>query len=427
MKKQSFAIALSMMAGVALAQQGPVQFNAKGIVALSDADMAASALVDGNLYKEKGVRDALSTFSFPLDRSTDKMGSVVVSNSMTLLDKPLAISNNGRVAFVLEGRGQVSDSVATLKNGINDLPASNAMYIVDISNAAKPTVKFRFPTGTGLSSLAISPQGGVLIVSSADAGKELKIIEIDPTGKPTRVLTAEAPSKSGQITDLAFHPGGQFVAYSIAGAQEVGLMKYAVDNATKKPYLIAHGAPIKVGTMPGPGKFTADGKYFVLTDTKKAASAQGAGAGEAFVIQFSTEDKPGEHKIVSQAATGESPESIAISPDGSTVIIANSDQSYLPFSNAKAGKSSLSVYSLGQDGKLALANQYPFEGIMPQAIEFDKTGDALAVAVSEYLDFGTRTGGIEFWRVTKGDKPALTKQPGRISVTRGVHALKMIP
>ncbi|GAA4404925.1 hypothetical protein GCM10023187_22820 [Nibrella viscosa] len=426
MKKQSFAIALSMMAGAALAQQGPVQFSARGIVALSDADMSASAFVDGNLYKEKGVRDALTTIQFPLDRNTDKMGSVVVSNSMTLLDKPLAVSNNGRVAFVLEGRGQVSDSVATLKNGINDLPASNAMYIVDISNAAKPTVKFRFPTGGSLTALAITPQSNALIVASADAGKELKIIEIDNTGKPTRVLTAEAPTKSGQITDLTFHPSGQFVAYSIAGSQEVGLMKYAIDNASKKPYLIAHGAPIKVGAMPGTGKFTADGKFFVLTDSKKAASAQGSGAGEAFVIQFSTEDKPGEHKIVSQAATGESPEALAISPDGATIIIANSNQSYLPFNSGKAGKSSLSVYSLGQDGKLTLANEYPFDGIMPQAVEFDKTGDAIAVAVSEYLDYGTRTGGIEFWRVTKDDKPALTKQPGRISVTRGVHALKVI-
>ena len=55
------------------------------------------------------------------------------------------------------------------------------------------------------------------------------------------------------------------------------------------------------------------------------------------------------------------------------------------------------------------------------------TGDAIAVAVPEYLDYGLRNGGIEFWSVKKGDKPTLTKQPGRISLTRGVHAIKVIP
>lgn len=424
MKKQSFAIALSMLAGTVLAQQGPIQFAAKGIVAVSDADMAASALVDGNLYKEKGVRDALTLIQFPLNRNGQNINTALVSNSMTMTDKALAITNNGRLAFVLEGRGQVADSLPSMK--VADFPASNAMFIVDVSTP-KPAVKFKFPTGAGLTAVSLSPQGNTMLVASSDAGKEIKIIDIDATGKPTRVLTSASPAPGQQITDLTFHPGGQFVAYTIGATGEVGLMKYAIDEKTKKPYVLAHGKPVKVGTMPGSGKFTADGNFYIVADAKKAVGAGGTGAGEVFVVQFSTEDTPGEHKVVSQAATAEAPESVAISPDGSTVAIVSAGQSYLPFGSNGAAKSTLAIYSLGKDGKLALGNEYPFDGIFAQGVEFDRDGNALAVAVSEYLDYGNRTGGIEFWTVTKGGKPALTKQPGRISLTRGCHSLRVIP
>ncbi len=425
MRKPSLAVALSAMASVAFAQQGPIQFTARSIVALSDADLTASSLIDNNLNRDRGSRDALTVVSFPLTRNS-VINSSLVSNSSLLTDKALGVTNNGKLAFVLEGRGPLGDSIPMLKNGAADFPATNSMFIVDITSGQKPTVKFKFPTGGNLSAVALTPQGNAMVVASGDAGKELKIIDIDPAGKPTRILTSASPTPGQQITDLVFHPGGQFVAYSIAATQEVGLMKYAIDAATKKPYLIAQGKPIKVGAMPGSGKFTADGMFFVIPDAKKAISASGAGAGEVFVVQFSTEDTPGEHKIVSQAATGESPEAIAISPDGSMVVVANAGQSYQPFTNAAAGKSSLSVYALGKDGKLTKGDDYAFDGIMPQAVEFDRTGDDLVVGVSEYLDFGTRTGGLEFWKVTKGDKPTLTKQPGRINIARGVHAIKVV-
>lgn len=425
MKKPIFALALSALASTAFAQQGPVQFAARSIVTLSDADLTASSLIDNNLYRDRGSRDALTVISFPLTRNS-QINSSLVSNSMLLTDKALGVTNNGKLAFVLEGRGPLGDSIPTLKNGAADLTASSAMFVVDITSGQKPSTKFKIPTGTNLSAVALTPQGNAMVVASGDAGKELKIIDIDATGKPTRVLTAVSPTPGQQITDLVFHPGGQFVAYSIAATQEVGLLKYAIDNATKKPYLIAQGKPIKVGAMPGSGRFTTDGSFFVVADAKKAIGASGAGAGEVFVVKFSTEDTPGEHTIVSQAATGESPEAVAISPDGSMVVIANAGQSYQPFTNAAAGKSSLSVYALGKDGKLTKGDDYAFDGIMPQALAFDRTGDALVVGVAEYLDFGNRTGGLEFWTVTKGDKPTLTKQPGRINVARGVHSIRVV-
>ena len=428
MKEVSFLAAWLMLGGISTGSvfaQAPIQFNARALVAISDADLSASALVDGNRYTTPGSRDQLTYISFPLNRSGQSMGTVNLSNSMSLTDKALAVNTSGRIGFVLEGRGPLSDSLSTVKGG-TDFPATNTMFILDLSNPQKPAVKYKFPTGASatLSALTLAPTGNTMVVATGEAGKEIKLVEIDPAGKPTRLLTAASPVPGVAITDVAFHPGGQFVAYTTANG-EVGLMKYAIDEKTKRPYVIAHGKPLKVGSLLGGGKFTANGNYFVVADSKKAPGAGGAGAGEVFVMQFSTEDTPADPKIVSQIATGESPEAVAISPDGSVVAVVSSGQSYMPFTNAAAGKSEVTLYSL-KEGKLAAAGKATIEGIMPQAVEFDKTGDNLAVGVAEYLDYGLRTGGIEFFKITKGDQPGLTKQPGRISVMRGVHAMRVV-
>jgi len=424
MKKQSLIALAAFLSGSAFAQQGPVPFQARGIVALSDADIAASAYADGNLYKGKGVRDALTVVGFPLDRSGQNSGTAPVSNSSVLYDKSLVVTPNGRLAFVLEGRGAVGDSLASRKGGVKELPVSAKMFTVDLSTPGKPTVKYGFSVGNLPTAVTINPQGNTLAVASGEAGKEIRLIEFDNTGKPTRIVTAPSPVANARITDLVWHPGGQFIAYSIEDSQEIGLLKYTTD-ASKKPNLLPHGKTVKVGALPATGKFSPDGAFFIVSDIKKAASAQAAGKGELFVVQFSTEDTPGEHKIVSQTASGESAEALAISPDGSTVIVASSNQSHLPFTNPAAGKSTLMVYSLSKGGKLTLANEYPFEGIAPQSVEFDKSGNAIAVAVYEYLDYGDRQGAIEFWKVNKGDKPTLEKVPARVSLTRGCHAVKV--
>lgn len=423
MKKQQLAIAFLLMAGSATAQQGPVTFAGRGIIALSDADLTPSALIDNNLFRERNSRDYLTTIPLPITRAA--LTTTLVPNSMLVSDKGMGLTANGKIAFVLEGRGSLGDSVPALKAGVADFAPSSTMWIVDMTTP-KPSVK-KLTGGTNPTAIAMNPTGNNLILATGDVDKELKLIEYGANGLPSRILTSKSPVPGQQITDLAFHPGGQFVVYTVAGTQEVGLLKYAIDAATKKPYVLPHGKPVKVGAMPGSGKFTADGAFYVVADAKKAVGASGTGAGEVFVVQFSTEDTPGEHKIASQAATGEAPEAVAISPDGSTVAVINAGQSYQPFGNAAAGKSSISLYSL-KEGKLTLAAETPMEGVYPQAIEFDKNGDALAVGVAEYLDFGNnRNGGIEFYTVTKGDKPALTKQAGRINVARGVHALKLIP
>ncbi|WP_266367448.1 beta-propeller fold lactonase family protein [Tellurirhabdus rosea] len=425
MKKFRFSAAVlaALMTGGAFAQQGPIQFQAKGILALSDADMTPSALVDNNLYRGKNNRDQMTIVTFPLNRNGQNMASLGVSNSAALYDKAAAVTPNGRLAFVLEGYGQISDSLTTLKNGMKDYPAAARLFIVDMTQPLKPAVKVA-SFSSAPSAVSMNPQGTMLVIGSGDAGKEIRLLEFDNTGKPTRNLTTASPVAGQKITDLAWHPSGQFIAYTVAGTGEVGLLKMTLDQ-TRKPTLAPHGKTVKVGTMPATGRFTPDGNFFIVSDIKKEASGQGAGKGEIMVVQFSTEDTPGEHKLVGTTAAGESAEALAVSPDGATLVVVNANQSYQPYGNPAAGKSSISVYSIGKDGQLALANEYPLEGVAPQSVDFDKSGNAIAVGVSEYVDYGDRMGGIEFFKVNKGDKPSLERMPGKISVPRGVHTVKV--
>ncbi len=421
MKKLHFALGLTLLASASVFAQKPaIEFNARGIVALSDADMAASANVDGKLMKEVGSRDLISTFTLPLNDRTQEIGSTVVSNSSVTSTKNMVLSSDGRVAFVIENRTNVPDSIKNIKS-INDLPAGAKMFVVDLSNPAKPAVKFGSPIGK--LPMAIDMLQSQLVIVGSELDKEIQLVEVDGTGRPTRVVNTALKMPGVRAIDVAWHPGGEFIVVILEEIKSAMLFKARRNPQGKIAAFDPFGKPIVVGTKPTSGKFTADGNFFVVSDLKDAAAA-----GELLVVQFNVADAAAEHKIVSQAAVGVSPEGFDISADGSMVVSANMNKSYFPWESADlTRKSSLSLLSLGKDGKIAKVADYDFDGIRPESVIFDKTGDNIAVSAFEYFDFGKRNGGIEFYKVNKGTSPSLTKSAVKVNVARGCHALKMIP
>jgi WD40 repeat protein len=411
-------VALSMTS--VLAQKPAVDFNARGIVVLSDADMAASAIADGKLMKEIGARDLMTSIVLPLSDRSQEIGSVVVSNTATNWTKGMAISADGRTGFVLESRGQVADSIKIVK-AMTDFPAGAKMFVMDLSNAAKPTVRFGVPTGK--LPLAIDMLNNQLVIVSSEIDKEIQLLEVDGTGRPTRVVNTALKMPGVRATDVSWHPGGEFIAVILEESKAVQLFKARRNAAGKIAIFDVFGKPIAVGTKPTSGQFTPDGNFYVVSDVK-----DGTAKSEIAVIQINTADAAVESKVVSQATVGAWAEGFAISPDGSMVVTTNANKSYLPWDNAELSrKSSVSLLSLAKDGKIANVAEYEFEGIAPQSVVFDKTGDNIAVAVYEYFDFGKRNGGVEFWKITKGTTPSLTRSAVKVNVARGAHTLKMIP
>lgn len=424
MKKVVLFAGLIALGSASAFAQSPINFNAKGLVVISDADLSASALVDGKLLRDNTAKDQLTTIKFPIERGSKGMGTALVSNSVLGYSKTLAVPSTGGLAYVLENRLRPDDGVADFKDAAAEFPVGEKLYVVDIANMAGPKAKFGFPVGKKPTSIDINKNE--LIISTNDTGKELVFIEAAPDGKPARFLNLPAGLDStSKIIDLSWHPSGDFIAFTLDNSNEVGLYK-VIREAGKLKNVEMVGKPIKVGTDPTFGKFSADGKHYFVLDSK-GAQRKAAGEGEIYVVDFSM-DGSTEAKIAGQVTVGLNSCSFAVSPDGTLLVAVNAGKSGSPWTEASAGMgSSLTLFKVGTTGALTKVADYPFDGINPESVVFDKDGSNLAVSVYEYLEYGNGTGGVEFWTVTKGDTPSLKKQSAKISVGRGAHTLRIIP
>lgn len=418
-----FAGLATLGAFSAKAQNPSITFNARGMVAISDADMAASALADGKLLRDNTIKDKLTSIKFPLVRGGSTVGEIVVPNSTLAYTKSMAVPKTGGLAFVLDTRSAPAETVADYPDVVKGFPDGQRLYVVDIVNFANPKVKFQFPVGKNPTSIDVYKNE--LMISTSVAGKELVFYETDDTGKPTRALYLPSTLDStNRIIDLTWHPTGNYLAVTLEATKELALYKIIREGGKLKNIEMV-GKPFKVGDTPTSGKFSEDGKFYYVMDTK-GAMGKATANGDLHVIEFSL-DGSAEHKVNSTTPVGTNPGSFSISPDGSMVVAVNSGKSAMPWDQAGAGtSSSLTLFKLA-GGALTKVADYPFPGILPQSVAFDKDGSNIAVAVYEYLDYGRRTGGIEFWTVAKGDAPTLTKQMGKISVERGVHTLRIVP
>lgn len=401
-----------------------LSFEAKGIIAISDADMAASAFDDGKLYKEKGAKDAFSTFKLPLEKTYDEVKSVIVSNSAANHTKAMVVSNTHHLAYVVDTRGMVADNVSELSNLNSELPAGGFITVVDIADIAHPKVLYKFPTGKNPIGIDISPKGEYLVLCTEEEGKELQVLELDPAGKPIRIIHRPQNLPAGKISDVSWHPNDNYIAFTFEETKEIGLLKTTRDGPTNKIIrLELQGKPVKIGSSPGSGQFTPDGKFYIVTDLK---SNEVGADGEIFVIKFNL-DGSSEHFPLSKIKVGQNPEGFAISPDGSLIVVANIKKTYLSWERTDLSrKASLHLLKLTPDGSLVNQGEYEFEGILPKSLVFDQSGKNLAVTVYDYFNYGKHFGGVEFWKVNQGDKPSLQKQDFKLFLPRGCHSIRVI-
>jgi len=405
-----------------------LEFDAKAIIAISDADMAASALVDGKLFKEKGARDALSTIKFPLEKSYDEVKSVIVANSAMNSTKAMVLSPNNHLAYIVDTRGAPADNITEVKNVRDEFPAGGFITVVDINDVSHPKVLYKFPTGKNPIGIDISPKGEYLVLCSEEEGKEIQVLELDPNGKPIRIINKPHGLPAGKISDVSWHPNDNYIAFTMEDTKAVGLIKTTRDAPTNKIIrLEVQGKLLKVGTFPGAGQFTPDGKFYIVPDLKRSAEISSQeNNGDLFVIKFNL-DGGSEHFLITKAKVGENPENFAISPDGSLIVVANIKKTYYAWDNANLDKkASLSLLKLTPDGTLTTHGEYEFDGILPKNIAFDKSGNNIAVTVYDYFNYGRHFGGVEFWKIKHGNKPSLQKQDFKLFLPRGCHALRVI-
>jgi DNA-binding beta-propeller fold protein YncE len=420
----------------AQSQQQLPKFTGRYIAAISDDDFLASTYSDGKLPTPT-VGDKLSIVALPLNGKQEAIAQINASNSVVGAPYALALSPDGRTAYVVETLGAVPTGATRREQ----LPPGNQLVEIDLSNPSRPTVRSRMTIAPKPETIHVQPSGNVLAISTQTPGKEIILIPIQnhQLGQPVefslRQLGIQPDSKKFQnglsVSQIQWHPSGRYLAVNLNYRDEIAFyeVRQPPDDAIN---LIPWGKAIKVGKDPFTGQFTPDGRFFLSSnwgrnfgkEIKTLEQRLPKTRGTVSVIQLAELITPAsqvQHRVVSTAIADNSPESLAISPDSSKVVTVNMRGTAFPTNSSRfTRQATLSLMTLDRMGQLTKIKDYPFEGILPEGAAFDSSGNSLAVAVYDYFT-PKPEGGIEFWQVLGKPTPKLQRTGYVVDVGRGVH------
>lgn len=411
-------------------------FAGRYIAAISDDDFLASTYGDGKLPTPT-VGDKLSILTLPLNGKQEALAQINASNSVTGAPYALALSPNGQSAFVVETLGAIPAGATRREQ----LPPGNQLVVIDLSNPRRPAVRSRMAVAPKPETVHVHPHGDLLAISTQTPDKEVILIPIQngQMGQPTEFSLQQLgiqpdPERFQNglyVSQVQWHPSGKYLAVNLDYRDEIAF--YEVNRSSEgKPQLSPWGSPVKVSKDPFTGQFTPDGRFFLSSSwgrnfgeqVKTLEQRLPETRGTVSVIELSglnTSASQVQHRVVSTAIADHSPESLAISPDGSTVVTVNMRGTAFPESSPRfTRQATLSLMTLDRTGQLTKIKDYPFEGILPEGAAFDASGKALAVAVYDYFT-PKPEGGIEFWRVIQKPEPELKRTGYVVDIGRGVH------
>ncbi|MGF1481845.1 MAG: beta-propeller fold lactonase family protein [Cyanophyceae cyanobacterium] len=435
--KKWFAVPLALAAiAPAFAQRtAPMDFQGRYLVAVSDADMLASAYIDGRLGSREG-EDALSVIPVGQHVSQLQAYETPASNSVAGPPVAVAVTPDGRYALVVETFTQRPEGAAENQT-FADLEQGNRILVIDLQNPTNPRLVQDLAIAERPDSVSVNFDGSLVAVS------------FNPNGAGTETPLALIPFNEGQLGDPVYppvssipqgerlihaewHPTENVLALMNETAAEVSFARS--NNLELEPW----GNVIQIEKAPYMGRFTLDGRHLIVNNLYWGEDVEGRwteapkGSINSIRLEAGTqEDGSPRHALISRSQTGVSPEGIAISPDGRYVVTTNLERSYLPYDDKRiTWYSSLTLATLDPEtGQLNHVGDYPFDGILPEAAAFDASGQYLAVVNYDHFDDSIEGGSIDFWRIGAdplNPQPQLIKTNYSVPVTRGVHSLVLV-
>jgi DNA-binding beta-propeller fold protein YncE len=417
-------------------RHSPLAFEGRYIVVVSDADMVASAYVDGDLGPREGT-DTLSIVRLDGDPRAWRSVGIEASNSVASPPAVLDVTSDGRWAFVIETftprpDGEDPHTFADLRHG-------NRVQVFDLTDPDAPVLAQEIETFERPDAIRVSPDGKVVAVAfhPDGAGRETPLALYPfSEGRLGEPVTPKIPGwnhERAALKDIDWHPSQPIIALLNETEADLRFARVGEDLA-----LDAFGNVVDVERSPLRVEFTPDGRHVVVNACHWGPDIGGtyveAPRGSLLTIRMDAEvdgDHNIRHALISRVLTGVSPEGLAVSPDGRWVATPNLERSYLPYDDPRiTWFSSITLSRLDPEtGLLTRIGDFNYDGILPEAAVFDNSGNYLAVANFDHFDDRRQGSSIDFWRIQADpldpDNVQLVKTEHSVHVPRGAHSVVM--
>lgn len=395
--------------------QSTQKFSAKTIVALIDADMAATTFVDGSLKREADKVDLFCKMSLQNDQIA--LNETAVSNSAAAWTKALTTTKDGSVAFVTEVRAAPSPDIQKVGNVYTTFPEGRLLSAVSITDSKLITA---MDIGKNPVAVQMNPAGDLLAVATEQYLEEIVLIDWKDNMFGNIQTYPHGFEEEVRLTDISWHPSGKYLAATIAEKRQIVFYEIVEHESYLSVDLL--GEAVGMGGIPGAGQFTPDGKNYIVTNVK-----EGTNEGELVSIAFDAE--AGGHVVNGLIGAGIAPEGFTINSTGEFIAVTCKNGSYYPMNDERwTSNGTLILFQFdGNTGQFETADSIQFDGMLPRSVIFDKDEDMLAVSIYEYHDLTQRRGGISFFSIDKtGEAIVLKKSIYHASLPAGCHSIYLV-
>lgn len=360
------------------------------------------------------------------------------SNTVTTWPGAVAVSPDGRFAYVIEGRQPPDPAVSKVDSIEAGLPAGRNLSVLAIGpdTLTRTGMSETAPLATGI---AVAPDGNSLAVSTESSSADLQVFAIDggmlrPTATIDIAATVGIGNRIGKVEGVAWHPSADVLAVNL-GSGGVGFVSLRRGLDGKIVGGALDSAPVPVGRLLSGVRWSADGRHVYALDTGWGPNRTDRitnGPGAVHVIAYATGAPP---RVVQSVPTGLSSESFTMSQDGSLIATVNMERTYLPGgfpTGIISGRdaSSASLFAVDQaSGQLApLGPPVSFPGVLPQGIAFDADGHNLAIAVFQDHAAESTAGWVQYFTISgSGSTRQLQVTSMKVPTPRGAHYLQLLP
>ncbi|HEY9654089.1 MAG TPA: hypothetical protein V6C50_01235, partial [Crinalium sp.] len=257
-------------------QAAPLAFKGRYLVSISDADMLASAYVDGRLGAREG-QDTINVVPLTGHARDFRAYAATASNSVAGPPTAVVVTPDGRYALVVETfrpRPAGDEQTQTFA----DLRQGNHITVVDLSDPTRPRPVQALAIAERPTSVSINHDGSLVAVTfhPGGAGTETPLalipFERGRLGQPTYPIVPRMPP-GDELVHAEWHPTAQVLALVNNTGAEVSLVQVGRQGTSFE--LQPNGNVVRVEKFPFMARFTADGRHVLVNNLFWGADVEG--------------------------------------------------------------------------------------------------------------------------------------------------------